>query len=299
MDEGSEQQLESLERAVQEVEALESIYGYSPGGFTVHSEAELKMSRQATAEGVAAGTAGGLPAEWTAPRLEIELQLEVELLDMDGVDAEHIVCRMRCGLPPGYPATAAASVSVSAEGLKRSKGDELTGLLQAKADALVGEEAVMELMQELQEAAPAIVAEERASIAAAATTVGSGPRQLGPPRLGRRWIVSHHLKNPTKRSNIVAWARDLELGGFSKPGYPGVIVVEGDAVACDEYWLRLRKETGNWKNLALRGEINTDVRPATDDATDTAAVIALEGMRAFPKEFKVPTPFESANRVNH
>ena len=24
------------------------------------------------------------------------------------------------------------------------------------------------------------------------------------------------------------WAAELELGGFSKPGYPGVLIVEGD-----------------------------------------------------------------------
>eukprot|EP01043_Picozoa_sp_COSAG02_P092792 COSAG02_NODE_29375_length_570_cov_1.273885_1_plen_103_part_01 len=65
------------------------------------------------------------------------------------------------------------------------------------------------------------------------------------PQFGRRWIVSHHLKNPTKRSNIVAWAKELSLGGFSKPGYPGCIVVEGESSACDEYFQRLRTKTGN------------------------------------------------------
>lgn len=35
----------------------------------------------------------------------------------------------------------------------------------------------------------------------------------------------HHIKNPMKRKTLVSEARDLRLGGGSKPGFPGKHVV--------------------------------------------------------------------------
>lgn len=35
----------------------------------------------------------------------------------------------------------------------------------------------------------------------------------------------HHIKSLTKRKHIVQWADELRLGGFSKPGFPGVFFV--------------------------------------------------------------------------
>lgn len=31
----------------------------------------------------------------------------------------------------------------------------------------------------------------------------------------------HHIKSLTKRKHILAWGKELKLGGYSKPGYPG------------------------------------------------------------------------------
>jgi hypothetical protein len=106
-------------------------------------------------------------------------------------------------------------------------------------------------VQELQNVSPAILADELTA-ATADMSRSCSVSSDALPQFGRRWIVSHHLKNPTKRSNIVAWARELELGGYSKPGYPGCVVVEGEASACAEFFQRLRTKTGNWKNLVLR-----------------------------------------------
>lgn len=152
---GRLQSVEALERAAQELEALESIYGYEPDGFTVHSDAALELARAA----VDGGEAG---AGWAPPALELELRLE---LDVEGQPA--VVARLRLSLPPGYPTAASARVSVSIEGLRRRVQDDLTAAVQTKADALLGEEAVMELAQELQEIGPGVLANEQA--------IGLGP----------------------------------------------------------------------------------------------------------------------------
>eukprot|EP00397_Hematodinium_sp_SG-2012_P058482 GEMP01074022.1.p1 GENE.GEMP01074022.1~~GEMP01074022.1.p1 ORF type:complete len:257 (+),score=55.85 GEMP01074022.1:82-852(+) len=73
-----------------------------------------------------------------------------------------------------------------------------------------------------------------------------------PTQLGRRLMYSHHILASSKRRAIVDWAKQLELGGFSKIGYPGVIVVEGDEDNVRSYvdaLTRLR-----WKHFVVRGE---------------------------------------------
>eukprot|EP01047_Picozoa_sp_COSAG01_P039118 COSAG01_NODE_3214_length_6407_cov_5.475428_4_plen_140_part_00 len=123
-----EEQLESLERAVQEVEALEAIYGYDEGGFTLHSEAELLLAQSAVESGSVPdvdgdGQHGGV---WEAPQLEIEVQVSLD--EVEGAPT----ARLRLRLPPGYPGSAAAAVSVSVAGMRRSAQDELSAQLTNK-----------------------------------------------------------------------------------------------------------------------------------------------------------------------
>lgn len=56
--------------------------------------------------------------------------------------------------------------------------------------------------------------------------------------LTRLWIYSHHIYNKYKRKSILEWAKELALSGFSMPGKPGVVCVEGPQSACEEFWSR-------------------------------------------------------------
>lgn len=73
-----------------------------------------------------------------------------------------------------------------------------------------------------------------------------------PAILWRRLFWFHHIKSPTKRRVIVSAARSLCIGGFSKPGYPGVILAEGTLSALQEYTATLRAL--RWSAMAVRGE---------------------------------------------
>ena len=66
----------------------------------------------------------------------------------------------------------------------------------------------------------------------------------------RLWIYSHHIFNTDKRRNIVHWAEQLNLNGFSLPGKPGIICVEGQDNDVEQYWTRLRNL--NWKKLQIK-----------------------------------------------
>ena len=66
--------MEALELAVQELEAMQAIFGYEAEGFVLHSEAGL-LGAQAALE-----DAGGAPAaaDFLPPQLDFELRLAVK-----------------------------------------------------------------------------------------------------------------------------------------------------------------------------------------------------------------------------
>ena len=68
--------------------------------------------------------------------------------------------------------------------------------------------------------------------------------------LQRIWFYMHHIYSKTKRKDILAWADELHLSGFSMPGKPGVVCAEGDSRAVDEFSSRLRGMT--WKRITIR-----------------------------------------------
>ena len=249
------QQLAQLERAVQEIEALEAIYGYEECGFTVHSESELLAART-TLEAPSGSWPAGATADATLQQqLEIELQLSLD-------EVQHAPwARLRFRLPPGYPDTA-ASVSVSVAGLARAAADRLSAQVTERAADLAGDEAVMELVQYFQDIAPMAIQGGGDEDGEAAPASVEEERELS-ARTGRRWIWAHHITDTERRKSIVVEAQELELGGYLKSGYPGVIVVEGAVDACEEFvrWVKGSKSRPNgfgrnWGHH-VRGESNT------------------------------------------
>ncbi|XP_065080373.1 RWD domain-containing protein 2A [Ochlerotatus camptorhynchus] len=66
----------------------------------------------------------------------------------------------------------------------------------------------------------------------------------------RLWIYSHHLKSKTKRQTILKSARDLDLSGFSRPGKPAVICVEGRQQDTQEFWRTIRPL--KWQKIQIK-----------------------------------------------
>jgi len=79
---------------------------------------------------------------------------------------------------------------------------------------------------------------------------GSSSARCTKKKMIRMWIYSHHIYSMQKRKFILEWSRELGLTGFSMPGKPGVVCVEGLESSVDELWTRLRKL--NWKRLAIK-----------------------------------------------
>ncbi|EUD68647.1 hypothetical protein C922_01047 [Plasmodium inui San Antonio 1] len=69
--------------------------------------------------------------------------------------------------------------------------------------------------------------------------------------LARRLCYSHHILSLVKRTCIIKWARELKIGGYSKIGYPGIIICEGPKEEVDFYINSLNKL--RWKHFDCRG----------------------------------------------
>ena len=63
-------------------------------------------------------------------------------------------------------------------------------------------------------------------------------------------LTSHHLISPTKRRNIQSWSSELDITGFAKVGYPGVIYAEGAQEQVEEFVRRIKAM--QWLALRVR-----------------------------------------------
>ncbi|KAL5011312.1 hypothetical protein ScPMuIL_009863 [Solemya velum] len=86
----------------------------------------------------------------------------------------------------------------------------------------------------------------------------------------RLWIYSHHIYGKFKRRDLINWAHELNITGFSLPGKPGVICAEGDRDDVQEYWQRVHNL--NWKKIAVKDEETSELKKQS-----------INDLRKFPK----------------
>ncbi|CAI9579345.1 unnamed protein product [Staurois parvus] len=91
----------------------------------------------------------------------------------------------------------------------------------------------------------------------------------------RLWIYSHHIYNKQKRKYIMEWSEELGLSGFSMPGKPGIVCVEGAQESCEEFWSRIRKLT--WKRILIRHREDVPLSCPPSDV-----YINIQKLRKFP-----------------
>lgn len=89
---------------------------------------------------------------------------------------------------------------------------------------------------------------------------GDPPLSNQSDQFARFFILSHHLCSPVKRGNIIQMAKELHLCGFSTPGKPAVIIVEGRLQSCEEFWKTVR--SWQWKRISLR---HSELLSSSDD----------------------------------
>jgi hypothetical protein len=150
-----------------------------------------------------------------------------------------------------------------AEGANRGK-EELEAALLALSEASEAHEehggehlleviqAFLELEAERTEAAAALAAQWEQQARETAAAAAACNAAAGPTAVLRVLIFFHHIINATKRDVVQREAVAHGLGGYSKIGWPGVVVVEGEEGAVRSY-VRLL-QTLRWQQMTVRGE---------------------------------------------
>lgn len=131
--------------------------------------------------------------------------------------------------------------------------EQLTHAVQQAVGQYQGSECLLLILDALQEETSKVLDEaQQHAVERSRDSQEKLEAKVRPSQIGRRLIWFHHIKSPTKRKHISEWGKELRLAGYSKPGYPGVIICEGLEEDANEFVHRLRQL--RWKAMAVRGE---------------------------------------------
>ena len=148
-----------------------------------------------------------------------------------------------------YPGVEQADVYLKTDLLPREAQAELNRDLTAHLGEVIeqGDLSVGVALAWIQEREDRFrVAEDEVSASSAKAAAAAG-EALSFTRL---WIYSHHIYSKTKRKDILDLAADHRLTGFSMPGKPGVICLEGQSRECGEAWSTIK--SWNWKKINVK-----------------------------------------------
>ncbi|AWO98702.1 putative RWD domain-containing protein 2B [Scophthalmus maximus] len=267
--------LEWAEAQLAELELLTSMFP---------SRRELELTDQLAVAQLRDRAEGSAPAERPAalrPQFLITQRVE-------SAGAATIVS-LSCAYPSEYPSVL-PEITVRCAGLSRAQQTQLhTALNTYLTENGQGEVCVLLAVDWVKDNLQFFINKS--------LTAAPAPRKEPSPRteevFSRLWIYSHHIYNKTKRKNILEWSKELGLSGFSMPGKPGIVCVEGPQSACEEFWSRVKVLT--WKKIMIR---HREDIPLDGHCEDSGTVDSIESLRKF-------TGFDEAmfdphgNRGNH
>ncbi|KAL5011849.1 hypothetical protein ScPMuIL_010400 [Solemya velum] len=227
---------ETLALQLAEVEMLGSMYP-ADNEFVLDDPCAVRM--------IQSYLNGQIKEEYLESRIGFTLRLFQEKAE------KHV--EMVCRLQHDYPVTAPV-VFVRSSQLCRENHHKMNEDMNAFMQGLEkGEMYMLSVIQWLQDNLEQYLTAEK--------TVDKVEDKNMDTTLNRIWIYSHHLFSKIKRKDILDWADELNITGFSMPGKPGIICAEGFSTDVDEFWFRIRRMT--WKRIALREKEEIEI--GTDD----------------------------------
>lgn len=289
MAENDEESMEALERAMNEMDALRAIYGGDESdhdevttegkssSFEILSPSARELNRIRNALGLYAEEDGcrddGSDDAEESLVIPCHLQVRVQISLVVGDDNDHRETKraveIRFRLPKGYPERAAAvaySIRVTPNGLARSLTDHHIRTLNEKAESLLGSESLLDLVEETRillgwntDSCETKHVEDEDGCCCC----GPAPSDTrkDPNRRCRLWIWVHHITSKDRRKSILEEARERNLTGMLKHGYPGVVLVQGSPRDCESFvvWIKGNKSRPggfgrNWGHH-VRGQI--------------------------------------------
>ncbi|CAG9464983.1 unnamed protein product [Pedinophyceae sp. YPF-701] len=262
---GGREHMACLQRQLGELDALDAMY---PDSLQVDGDVALWRSclDRATEERDSSGAPRDPPVDLPAVSGTLSLPGPPEGLSLAFT------------LPRDYPGPDSAPPRVRATCVSLPSKSAHATLAAAAAEAIdecgPDVECLVAVAEAVLSAARALPAED---VAGHYGTSNSTPPRAssGSPQLGRRVIWFHHIKSPTKKKLIKDWGRELGLSGVMKPGYPGVLLLEGREDDVAEMVRRLRSLT--WKAMQVRCEETEDVPGQQGGSVDVSGLRKLPG----------------------
>ncbi|KAL7529372.1 hypothetical protein ACHAXR_002928 [Thalassiosira sp. AJA248-18] len=282
-----EEKVDALERAVLEIDAMVSIFCQDFTGEIQAGDNEFVIT---TVEALdhARTIIDCPPDAFDAPRIDVEMHVHTHS------DVSSIT-RLRICLPPGYPSFSHAEVTVLSipKNLPRNHFDELSTKLQLRAKENSGSEAMLEIINECRDVMENWDMNKLSNQVLENELPTDNANKI--ESISRRWIWVHHITNSSRLKQIVTEAQNLKLGGYLKGGYPGVVLVEGSTLSCDEFvgWIKGNKSRPggfgrNWGHH-VRGETTVDNRQLPESFEELKDDMGKLG--ALCKEFGVEEEF--------
>ncbi|XP_072170739.1 RWD domain-containing protein 2B-like [Diadema setosum] len=262
---------ERLDLQLSEIELLQSMFP-GEGEFSIWDQSVLSDLRSfvdgdADASGVVEGlTPGDVPNDaadhdtaGAGSRLR-QLSFVIKIVLTEGTAlSSQVELQLHCDFPLEYPYTL-PDLNVRSNSLSRQQYRQLNDDLLEHLQSLErGELCITEAVQWLQENAANYFISSTVETGNAGKTDSKKPSSFT-----RLWIHSHHIYSRSKRENIFEWSRERGLTGFSLPGKPGIICVEGQQQEVDEFWHKIRRL--NWKKLTSKHREDFEVAPENFEA---------------------------------
>jgi hypothetical protein len=227
---------ECLNLQVSEIEILQSM-------FTEGKELNIDLASLAEIQDYLSGS--------TSINKPNRIAFTLRLFLSDNLTSQDIL-EVSCCLPQRYPHEM-PEVFVKSSSLTREIQKELNESTSEFLTTLErGELCIVSIIQWLQETWPDAYERSKQLTNCKEIQDNKTGRKQAKCRqnLSRIWLYMHHIYSKTKRKHIIDWANEAKLTGFSLPGKPGVVCVEGDSTDTEEYFSRLRHL--NWKKITCR-----------------------------------------------
>uniref|UniRef100_A0A6J0U0P5 RWD domain-containing protein 2B n=1 Tax=Pogona vitticeps TaxID=103695 RepID=A0A6J0U0P5_9SAUR len=192
------------------------------------------------------------------PSSKIQFVLNVELETPDG---NEVILPLFCAFPLKYPGVL-PDITIRSPFISRSQQVLLNAeLIKYLEKHCAGEVCILSAREWIKDHAAAYISKEHQS-----SIVQQSNLQKSENVFTRLWIYSHHIYNKQKRKNIIDWSKELSLSGFSMPGKPGIICVEGPQSKCEEFWSRIRRLS--WQRILIRHREDISLEGAEDKMED-------------------------------
>ncbi|XP_015247189.1 RWD domain-containing protein 2B [Cyprinodon tularosa] len=197
---------------------------------------------------------------------------------------------LSCAYPSEYPSVL-PDITVRCSALSRAQQTEIqTDLNKYLIENCQGELCVLAAVDWVKENLEHFI---KMSLSTAQAPKPESASQPSQEAFSRLWIYSHHIYNKSKRKNILEWSKELGLSGFSMPGKPGIVCVEGPKSACEEFWSRVKVLT--WKKIMIRHREDITLNHHGEDSTPVESIDSLRKFTGFEEAMFDP----HGNRGNH